>query len=102
LVISVLEDSLVLPKIKATHALIIKDKPSDLGLKDITNKDSWIEARKIIDACICCLPYCPSVTSKTLVTTPENQAASSGWEEIIFYYVKPPISNLIVKNPQFN
>jgi hypothetical protein len=103
LVISVLKDSSATPtKVKGTTALIIKNKPSDLGLKDITDKDSWIEARKIIDACLRHPPYCPSTTSKALVTTPENQAASSWWEEVIYYYVKPPISNLFVENPQFN
>jgi hypothetical protein len=79
--------------------LIIKDKPSDLGLKDITDKDLWIEARKIIDARLCCLLYCPSTTPKALVTTPANQAASCWWEEVIYFYVKPPISDLFVKNP---
>jgi hypothetical protein len=101
-VISVLEDSSAVPKIKATNALVIKDKPSNLGLKDITNKKSWIEGRKIIDACLHHLPYCPSVISKALVTMPENQAASSCWEEVIYYYVKPPVSNLFVENTQFD
>jgi hypothetical protein len=31
-----------------------------------------------------------------------NQAASSWWEEAIYFYVKPPISDLFVKNPQFD
>ncbi len=33
---------------------------------------------------------------------PENQIASSRWEEILYYYVKSPISGLFVKNPQFD
>jgi hypothetical protein len=101
--ISILEDSLANPKVNATSkTLFIKDKLSHLGLKDITDKDSWIKARKIIDARLRCLPYCPSMTSKALITTPANQAASSWWEEVIYFNLKPPISDLFVKNPQFN
>jgi hypothetical protein len=33
----------------ATH-ITIKDKPSDMGIKPITDKDSWTNAKKIIDA----------------------------------------------------
>jgi hypothetical protein len=102
-IIYVLEDSLANPKVNATsQTLLIKDKPSDLGLKDITGKDWLIKARKIIDACRRCLPYCLSTTSKALVTTLANQAASSWWEEVIYFYIKPPISDLFVKNPQFD
>jgi hypothetical protein len=40
-VILVLKDSSATPtKVKGTTALVIKDKPSDLGLKDITNRGS--------------------------------------------------------------
>jgi hypothetical protein len=100
-VISVLEDSLVGPKNNAPSlTLAIKDKPSNLGLKDITDKDSWIEARKIIDACLHRPPYFPSTTSKDLVTTLANQTASSWWEEVIYFYVKPPISDLFGENLQ--
>ncbi len=103
MVILVLEDSSATPtKVKGTAALPIKDKPSDLGLKDIIDKDSWIEASKIINARLRHSPYSPSTTSKALVTTPKNQAASSWWEEAFYYYVKPPISDLFVENPQFN
>ncbi len=28
----------------------IKDKPSDMGLKDIVDKDSWLDAKKVINA----------------------------------------------------
>jgi hypothetical protein len=84
LVVSIFKESSAIPKIKAPHALVIKDKPSNLGLKDITNKDLWIEVKKIIDACLCGSPYCPSATSKALITMPENQAASSWWEEVIY------------------
>jgi hypothetical protein len=78
------------------------EKPSDLGLKDITNKDSLIKARKIINACLRRPSYCSSTTSKALVMTPANQAASSWLEEVIYFYVKPSISDLFVKNPQFD
>jgi hypothetical protein len=102
-VISVLEDSSAGPKVNAPFlTLIIKDKPPDLGLKDITNKDSWLKVRKIIDARLCHPSYCSSMTSKPHITTPANQAASSWWEEVIYSYVMSSISDLFVKNPQFN
>jgi hypothetical protein len=103
LVILVLNDLSATPtKVKGTTALVIKDKSSDLGLKDITDKDSWIKARKIIDARLRRSPYCPSTASKARVTTSKNQVASSWWVEVMYYYVKPPISDLFVKNPWFN
>ncbi len=80
----------------------IKDKASDLGLKDITDKDSWINAKKIINARLRCPPYCPGPDSKILLTTKDNLIASTWWEEVINYYVKPPISNLFVEESQFN
>jgi hypothetical protein len=73
--ISVLEDSLSDPSIPnplAPPALTIKDKAADLGLKDIVDKASWIEAKKIIDAWLCCPPYCPIPDSKALITTMAN------------------------------
>jgi hypothetical protein len=81
---------------------MIKDKASDLELKDITNKDSWIDAKKIIDACLCRPPYCPGSDLKVLVTTKDNQVASSWWEEVINFYVKPPIFDLFVEESQFD
>jgi hypothetical protein len=82
--------------------LTIKDKASDLRLKDITNKDLWIDAKKIIDARLRRPPYCPGPDLKVLVTTKDNQVASSWWEEVINFYVKPPISNLFVEESQFD
>ncbi len=65
LVILVLKDSSATPTmVKGTTALVIKDKPSDLGLKDITNKDSWIKASKINNAHLRRSPYCPSNLSR--------------------------------------
>jgi hypothetical protein len=49
----------------------IKDKPSDMGLKNILDKDSWIEAKKVIDAHLCCSIYWLEPT-KELVTMTEN------------------------------
>jgi hypothetical protein len=63
----------------------IKDKASDLGLKDITNKDSWIQAKKIIDVRLCCSPFCPGPDSKILLTTNANTVASAWWEEVLNY-----------------
>jgi hypothetical protein len=80
----------------------IKDKALDLGLKDITNKDSWINAKKIIDARLRRPPYCPGPDSKILLTTKDNLITSTLWEEVINYYVKPPISDLFVEESQFN
>jgi hypothetical protein len=80
----------------------IKDKASDLGLKDITNKDSWINTKKIINARMRRPPYCPSPDSKILLTTKDNLIASAWWEEVINYYVKPLISDLFVEESQFD
>ena len=80
----------------------IKDKASDLGLKDITDKDSWTEAKKIIDAHLRRHPYCPGPDFKLLVTSKSNAVASAWWEEVINYYVKPPISDLFVEESRFD
>jgi hypothetical protein len=102
LVVSVLEDSTSDPRVKASPILVIKDKLSDLGLKEIMDNELWIEAKKIIDACLRRPPYCPSLTSKALLATPENQVTSSWWEKVLYYYVKFPILDLFVKNFKFN
>ncbi len=39
---------------------------------------------------------------KVLVTTKDNQVASSWWEEVINFYVKPPISDLFLEESQFD
>ena len=84
------------------HPLVlIKDKPSDMGIKIITDKDSWMEAKKIIDARLRRAPYWPG-DSKALITTSLNAAASVWWEEVIAYYCKPPVSDLFVEEHRFD
>jgi hypothetical protein len=73
----ILEGSFSDPRVKVSPMLVIKDKLSNLGLKEITDKELWIEAKKIIEAHLHRSPYCPSLTSKALVPTPKNQVASS-------------------------
>ena len=53
----------------------IKDKPSDMGIKNITDKESWTEAKKITDACLRRAPYWPG-KSRELGTTDLNAAVS--------------------------
>ena len=93
------------PPLTAPPSLVtpvsIKDKPSDMGLKPITDKDSWLEAKKIIDARLRRAPYWPG-ESKELVTTPANTAASVWWEEVIAYYCRPPVSDLFVEESRFD
>ena len=79
----------------------IKDKPSDMGIKDITDKESWTEAKKIIDACLRRAPYWPG-KSRALITTDLNAASSVWWEEVIAYYCKPPVSDLFVEEQRFD
>jgi hypothetical protein len=79
----------------------IKDKPSDLGIKNITDKESWTDAKKIIDARLRRPPYWPG-ESTSLVTTNLNAAASVWWEEVIAYYCKPPVSDLFVEEHRFD
>jgi hypothetical protein len=81
---------------------VIKEKAANLGLKDITDKDSWIDTKKIINTRLRCPLYCPGPNSKTLVTTPDNQVASCWWEEVLNYYLKPPISDQFVEESQFD
>jgi hypothetical protein len=84
------------------HVTSIKDKPSDMGLKDITNKASWTEAKAVLDSFLRRAPFWPSPTSKALITTPENMVASAWWEELLYYYLKPPVRNLFVEESQFD
>ena len=79
----------------------IKDKASDLGCKDITDKDSWIEAKKIIDARLCRPLFCPGPNSMILLTTKAYAVVSAWWEENVNYYVKPPILDLFVEESRF-
>ena len=88
--------------IKPSTMLTIKDKASDLGLKNITDKELWINEKKIIDTRLHCPPYCPSPNSKVLITTKSNLIVSAWWEEVINYYAKPPISDFFVEESQFD
>jgi hypothetical protein len=65
----------------------IKDKPSNMGLKDITDKVSWIEAKAAINSRLRRAPFWPSPTSKALITTPDYMVASVWWEELLYYYL---------------
>jgi hypothetical protein len=80
---------------------IIKDKPSNIGLKDIVNKDSWLDAKNVIGAGLCRSPYWPS-PSKYLVTAVDNAPASAWQEEVIVYYYKPPMSDLFMEESRFD
>jgi hypothetical protein len=91
----------VVPAIPIAPTITIKDKPSDLGIKLITNKDSWTDAKKIIDSRLRRAPYWPGA-SKELVTTNANAAASVWWEEVIVFYCQPPVSNLFVEERCFD
>jgi hypothetical protein len=109
-VISVLGDSSSDPSAPpaATTALLpapgitIKDKAVDLGIKDITDKETWIDTNKIIDSQLPRPPYCCGPDSKTLVTTNNNQIASAWWEDRLNFYVKPPISDLFMEESRFD
>jgi hypothetical protein len=79
----------------------IKDKPSDLGIKPITDKDTWINAKKVIDARLCQPPYWLG-PSKELVTTGDNEAASVWREEVVVFFCKPPVLDLFVEMPKFD
>jgi hypothetical protein len=79
----------------------IKDKPSDLGIKPITDKDTWTEAKKIVNAKLQCAPYWPG-ESNELITTDANTSASVWWEEVIAYYCQFPVSDLFVEERCFD
>jgi hypothetical protein len=101
------EDNLIAPPLPippppAPPVTSIKDKPSDMGLKDITDKTSWIKAKSVIDSRLCHAPFWPNPTSKALITMPENMVASVWWEELLYYYLKPPVCDLFVEESQFN
>jgi hypothetical protein len=63
----------------------IKDKPSNLGIKPITDKDTWIDTKKVINACLRQPPHWPG-PSKKLVTTADNAVASVWWEEVVAFF----------------
>ncbi len=79
----------------------IKDKPSDFGIKPITDKDTWIDAKKVIDDHLCQPPYWPGPSGE-LVTTADNVAASVWWEEVVAFFCKPPVLDLFVETPKFD
>jgi hypothetical protein len=81
--------------------ITIKDKPPDMGIKPITDKDSWTEAKKIINARLQSAPYWPG-ESKEIITTDANAAASVWWEEVIAYYCRPPVLDLFVEEHCFD
>jgi hypothetical protein len=53
----------------------IKEKLSDMGIGNITDKDSWLEVKKVIDSCLQQAPFWPHPTLKALVTTKDNKVA---------------------------
>jgi hypothetical protein len=55
-----------------------------MGIKPITDKASWTDEKKIIDACLHRAPYWPG-NSKQLITTEANTTASVWWEEVIAF-----------------
>ena len=79
----------------------IKDKPSNMGIKNITDKESWTEAKKIIGTRLHPVPYWPG-KSRAFLTTNLNAAVSVWWEEVIAYYCNPPVSDLFVEEHRFN
>ena len=91
----------VVPAIPIAPTITIKDKPSDLGIKPITDKDSWTDAKKIIHSRLRRAPYWPGA-SKELVTADANAAASVWWEEVIAFYCQPPVSDLFVEEHRFD
>ncbi len=73
-----------------------------MGIKPITDKDSWTDATKIIDSRLRRAPYWPGA-SKELVTTNANAVATSvWWEEVIAFYCQPPVSDLFVEECRFD
>jgi hypothetical protein len=79
----------------------IKDKPPDLGIKPIKEKESWLNAKKIIESCLRRPPYWSGL-SGDLITTDANIAASVWWEEVIAFFCKPSVSDLFVRETRFD
>ncbi len=40
-------------QLQTTMKEAIKDKPFNLGIKPITDRDTWIDAKKVINAHLC-------------------------------------------------
>ena len=87
--------------IAPTTTITIKDKPSNMGIKPITDKDSWTDAKKIIGARLQRASYWLGA-SKELVTINTNTAASIWWKEVIAFYCQPPVSGLFVEEHCFD
>jgi hypothetical protein len=79
----------------------IKDKPSDLGIKPIKDKESWLNAKKIIESHLRRPPYWSGL-SGDLITMDANIAASIWWEEVIAFFCKPSVSDLFVGDTRFD
>jgi hypothetical protein len=58
-----------------------------MGLNDIIKKESWMDATKIMDSRLRCSPFWHHPTSKALITTNTNSAASAWWEELLYHYM---------------
>jgi hypothetical protein len=93
---------LPIPPPPAPPVTSIKDKPSDMGLKDITDKNSWIKAKAVIDSRLRRAPFLPNPTSKALITIPANMVASAWWDELLYHYLKPPVRDLFVEESCFD
>jgi hypothetical protein len=72
-----------------------------MGLKDIVGKDSWTEAKKVINTHLRCDPYWPGPTKELFMTT-ENVPASAWWEEVLVYHCKPSRSDLFNEESHFD
>ena len=83
------------------EVVTIKDKPSDLGIRPINNKESWVNAKKIIKLRLCCPPYWAG-PSGNLITMEDIAAASGWWKEVLAFFCKPPMSNLFVGENRFD
>jgi hypothetical protein len=88
-------------KASPVHVTSIKDKPLDIGLKEITDKALWIEAKVVIDSRLRHTPFWPSPISEAPITMPENMVASAWWEELLYYYLKPPVRDLFMEESRF-
>ncbi len=72
-----------------------------MGIKDIVDKDSWTDTKKVIDARLRRAPFWPG-PSKSLVSTADNAVASAWWEEVIVFNCKPPVLDLFVEESCFD
>jgi hypothetical protein len=88
-------------KVEQAPPQTIKDRPFNLGIKSILDKETWTNVKKVINAHLLCPPYWPGL-SKQLITTAENAAASSWWEEVVTFFCKLPVSDMFVKMPKFD